>query len=400
MPIDDRYRILGMSDSPNVITGYANQSRELFTRLQEDPQFELYFLGMQFAGQPTDYLKMENGPLLKFKMLPVGMRQFGEDSLPAYVKKYSPDLIWCLLDTFMVQWMINYDWSPAKFLMYFPSDGFPLPANSDKLLRKANYRVAMSKFAQAQAIDAGLDCDYVPHGVNTNVFYPLNEKQKELTRAKWSQRLGIDLQNKFVIGAVGRMQGRKFHPELFKAVEKFAKDKNDVVLLMHCDPNDPANPGLNLEHLLHLRKINHLTRFTGMSFTNGFCEEELRELYSLFDVHALTTSGEGWGIPTIEAMACEVPNIITDFTTTKEIVTDNNAGIPVPLKTTITGTYDVERGIVDVEKFTEALQKLYDDENLKKELGQNGRKACLKLYDWEKVVYPAWHAELKKVLEK
>ncbi len=50
------------------------------------------------------------------------------------------------------------------------------------------------------------------------------------------------------------------------------------------------------------------------------------------DIFLLTTSGEGFGIPTIEALACEVPCVITDFTTTYELLMDDGqCGIPVPI---------------------------------------------------------------------
>ena len=397
--VSEKYKVLGMSDSPNVITGYANMARNLFTRLQDDDRFDLSFLGLQFSGQPTEYMKLENGPLLNFRMLPTGSARFGEDMLPFYLQKYKPDLTYVLLDSFMVQWMLNLDWSPTKMLMHFPSDGFPIPAGSEPLMKKFDYVVAMSKFAQKQLVDLGIDASYIPAGVETNKFYPLRENEKIKIKEKWSQLLQIDLNNKFVIGCVGRMQGRKFYGELLKAVEKFVEDKNDVVLIIHADPNDPANPGFILPELIKLRKLEHLIRFTGNRYTLGFTEKEMNEVYNLFDVFALTSSGEGFGIPFIESMACEVPIITTDFTTVQEIITDNNAGIAVPIMNTITGTYNVERGIADLDKFVEALQSLYDNPIERKRLGKNGRTATIRDYDWSKVVYPTWNKYLLKVLD-
>jgi glycosyltransferase involved in cell wall biosynthesis len=107
------------------------------------------------------------------------------------------------------------------------------------------------------------------------------------------------------------------------------------------------------------------------------------------DIHALTTSGEGWGIPTIEAMACEVPSVITDYTTTKEIVTDNNAGIAVPLAAELTGQYNVERAIVDVNKFSDAMSFMYEHPKERIGMGKNGRKAVIRDYSWD-VVFPKW----------
>ena len=287
--VSEKYKVLGMSDSPNVITGYANMARNLFTRLQDDERFDLSFFGLQYSGQPTEYMKLENGPLLNFRMLPTGSGRFGEDMLPFYLKKYTPDLTYVLLDSFMVQWMLNLDWSPTKMLMHFPSDGFPIPAGSEPLMKKFDYVVAMSKFAQKQLIDLGINAEYIPAGVETNKFYPLKENEKQRIKEKWSQLMQIDLNGKFVIGCVGRLQGRKFYGELLKVIEKFVEDKNDVVLVIHADPNDPANPGFIMPELLKLRKLTHLVRFTGNKYTLGFTESEMNEVYNLFDVFALTS---------------------------------------------------------------------------------------------------------------
>ena len=129
--------------------------------------------------------------------------------------------------------------------------------------------------------------------------------------------------------------------------------------------------------------------FTGTTVDHGFTEKEMGDLYNLFDVFALCTSGEGFGIPTIEAMACEIPVVATDFTTTKEIVLDNKAGIAAKVAETIIGTYNVQRAIADKKDFADKLQIMFDDENMRKEFGRNGRKAVVEKYSW-KVVMPRW----------
>ena len=41
--------------------------------------------------------------------------------------------------------------------------------------------------------------------------------------------------------------------------------------------------------------------------------EELRDLYAASDAFVLATRGEGWCLPAAEAMAMELPTIITNF---------------------------------------------------------------------------------------
>ena len=42
--------------------------------------------------------------------------------------------------------------------------------------------------------------------------------------------------------------------------------------------------------------------------------EELRWLYAVADAFVLPTRGEGWGLPVVEAMAMELPVVVTNAT--------------------------------------------------------------------------------------
>lgn len=89
------------------------------------------------------------------------------------------------------------------------------------------------------------------------------------------------------------------------------------IVVHNTDPNDQA-AWMSLPAQIEMFKIQDRVRFSGMRAFQGFKAEEMRFVYGIMDVHALTTSGEGFGIPTIEAMCCGVPVVATDYTTTDE----------------------------------------------------------------------------------
>jgi len=391
-------RIMFMGDSPFIPTGYANQLRGISRRLFNKGHDISYF-AWQYWGQVLTKSVFEDGTEIPFPVLPnASQNDFGQQLLPEYLNMVKPDIFFVLSDIFMIQYVRNIDMAPIKFLMYFPSDGgATLPVGYQNVTDKADSLVAMSKFAQKQATDLGIkNVDYIPHATDTNIFHPLD---KIAIKEKWSRIFGVDLVNNFVVGAVMRFQGRKMAAELFKAFATFNKKHPDSILLLHSDKNDNANPGLLIDDLEKRLGIQNKVYWTGMKFYRGYPESILNEIYNTFDVHALTTSGEGWGIPTIEAMSCEVPSVITDYTTTKEIVTDNNAGIAVPLSTEITGTYNVERAMVDKDKFADALSYMYEHPKERIEMGKNGRRAVIRDYSWD-VVFPQWERKLKELSEK
>lgn len=294
-------------------------------------------------------------------------------------------------NTFMVfPWFMNLSLRCPSFF-YYPSDGEYFPKGCEAILKKVTLPIAMSKHGQAQTKKLfNINADYIPHGVDSNLFRPL------LNKAEARARFQIP-PNVFVVGANFRNQGRKFPARMIKVLAEFFKDKNDAIALFNTDPFDVAAPA-DLLNLIKRYKLEHKVRFTGMSCFKGLTTEDVVKFYNATDVHFLTTSGEGFGIPTIEAHACEVPSVITDYTTTKELVTDHNAGLPIKLNTEITGTWDVERGLCDIKDAVEQLNYMYYNRDERIKMGKNGRKSVLKYYTWDKVL-PQWEKTIKKLLE-
>jgi glycosyltransferase involved in cell wall biosynthesis len=52
--------------------------------------------------------------------------------------------------------------------------------------------------------------------------------------------------------------------------------------------------------------------------------QDMPRLYKNFDCFVLATRGEGWGLPIIEAMAMEIPVIVTNWSGPTEFVTEEN----------------------------------------------------------------------------
>lgn len=111
----------------------------------------------------------------------------------------------------------------------------------------------------------------------------------------------------------------------------------------------------------------------------------MNEIYNIMDVFLLLTTGEGFGIPIIEAMACEIPVLTTNYTTGPEIVEENMAGELVNVSDEILGGWHVDRAIPDIKDAAEKIIKFYNNPELRKEYGKNGRAAVLNYYSWDKI---------------
>jgi glycosyltransferase involved in cell wall biosynthesis len=167
----------------------------------------------------------------------------------------------------------------------------------------------------------------------------------------------------FIVGSVGKNCTRKQYPRMIDAFAEFAKNKDDVMLLLKVgDPFNRNGQGYDLWEYLQrygLDKKNQIGFLDQESnLLAGTAHSDLAALYNLFDVHCLTTSGEGFGIPTMESQACGTPNIIADNTTAPELV--RNHGWLVPCDDYVMGERNAKRDLINIEKLTEAFQDAYD----------------------------------------
>lgn len=403
-----------LSDSPFICTGYSDQAKQLAMYLVKQGH-QIHYLANAFMGQTIKSAELKDGTKFDFSIY--GPKVFGDNyfanQISQHLKETKSEIFLVLLDTFMLHgdprnpqgWFMGVDTSPAKTIFWYPSDGGGgLPKHCERILMKCDKAVAMSKFAQKQVKDYyNLDTDYIPLATDPKRFYKLPEDQKLQLKAKWG------LEDKFVIGSVFRNQPRKNPDKYMKTMKATLDALNmpDAILLLHTDPRDVAAP-VDLWAYAQKLGIENRVRFTGMSAMNGFDWDKMNDVYNLFDVFYLPTSGEGFGIPIIEAMSCEVPVIATSYTTTAELIELTKSGYGAKLVgtpeldmfsmssqaydllsnngTILGGGWEVERGFVDVNDAAKKIGLLYNSKELRLNMGQNGRKSVLGNYQFEEHV--------------
>ncbi len=407
-----------LSDSPTIPTGYSNQSSQLAQYLAKQGH-EIHFLGNGYGGSTLEKFKVEGVDEYDIKLYGATGQPYFADKISDHLRETKSDWFIVLLDTFMLidgqnalphGWFLSVDCAPAQTMFWYPSDGGAgMPVGCEKVLQKIDHPVAMAKFGQKQVKDYyNIDTKHIPHGIDSKQFYKLPDQERLDIRKKWN------LEGKFVIGVVARNQPRKFLDRTLKAMKFMNKIKDRIpnaVLFLHLDPNDPAQT-FNMKSLISRYNLENRIVFSGMTAMKGFPRSQMNELYNLMDVFFLSTSGEGFGVPIIEAMSAEVPVLVTNYTSTHELVIENQSGLGVelvgsdkvevlspegPLKMdakeydelvingTITGGWEVERGIMDIHDAAEKLIWLYENPLERARMGQNGRKAVLEKYDFEHV---------------
>jgi glycosyltransferase involved in cell wall biosynthesis len=159
-------------------------------------------------------------------------------------------------------------------------------------------------------------------------------------------------------------------------------------------------------------------------------EESMVEMYNCMDMFVLPTAGEGFGIPTIEAMSCGVPVAVTNYTTAWEIIKEDDpenatfplfplgkdakngrdhleeedicaAGILLPYKDMWWDTPNraaPQRAIASEVGIADAMDYYYHNPDKKLKAGKAARAKVKKEYDWP-VVQQRW-LDLAKVWEE
>jgi len=115
-------------------------------------------------------------------------------------------------------------------------------------------------------------------------------------------------------------------------------------------------------------------------------EEELANTYSCFDVQVSTSQGEGWGLTTMEGMACGIPQIVPEWAALGEWARGAATMVHCSATAVTPNGVNAIGGIADRGEFLVKLDELYSFESKRGE----ATKAGLELvgrpeYRWESV---------------
>jgi len=299
-------RLNWFSNSPAATTGYGVQTKLFVPRLAK-----LLDKGISvtaFFGVQSGVLNI-NG----IKVYPNYKHPYGQDIIGAHAEWDRADAVVTLVDAWVIQnENIGLPWFP-----WFPIDHEPMPANVLAKVRQAAKPIVMSKFGKRMAEQVGLDVWYVPHGVDTSIFKPL-DREEAREHLKWPQ-------DKFIVGMVAANKdnpSRKAFHEQIAAFAALHAAHPDTVLYLHTDDGTHGGSGVDL-----IKFIRRMGLVIGEDvlicdqYMNslGFPDSYMVDVYNGLDVLTNVAMGEGFGIPILEAQACGTPVIVGDWTSMSEL---------------------------------------------------------------------------------
>lgn len=132
-------------------------------------------------------------------------------------------------------------------------------------------------------------------------------------------------------------------------------------------------------------------------------QDALEELYACADVFVSPADSlqESFGLAVLEAMACGVPQVVSDWNGYRDTVVEGETGYRIPTYWAQIDDDLVERHApwqldhlsmaqslaVDVGALTRALDRLLSDEALRRRMSHNSRERAERHYDWRHIVH-------------
>jgi D-inositol-3-phosphate glycosyltransferase len=360
-------RLLWIGDAA-VSSGFARATHHVLNALQED--WEILVLGLNYQGDPHSY------PYPIFPCWPGG-DAFGLGRTKQLVAELEPALVIVQNDPWNVPQYLKRIGDKVPVVAVCPVDGKNCRGAG---LNGCTAVIFWTQFGLGEARAGGFTQPgyVIPLGVDRKIYRPTSRSEARSSLPK-------PLQEGFIVGNVNRNQPRK---RLDLSVSYFAewvlsKQIEDAFLYLHVAPT--GDLGYDLIQLMEYYGLKKRLAIRVPDIGHGDMEDELAQAYSIFDIQINTGQGEGWGLTTLEGMACGIPQIVPRWSALGEWAT---AAIQVPC-TEIAVTpnnVNVVGGIPDRYDFIDAMDRFYQEPELRRQHSDLGLTLAEQpRYDWTNI---------------
>ena len=292
----------------NIPTGYGRQTK-LFTPALQNAGFEVtinaildqYATGLDSNG----IINLASGPRQ-------GM--LGNDFFAEHANRLKPDIVLSMVDPFTCKPELfdKTNWFPWVMV-----HGEPLLWENKEVLKACVKPIAPTPHAKKVLIDAGFDPYYCPLAVDTEVFKPIDRQEaRKAVSEVWDTPIDKDTFIVVANAANHSRPSRKNFGAMFKAWGLFQKEHNaeNCVLYIHTEREGELYSGENLKRYEELYGDKGIVYAPQYEYCCGTLPESyLTACYNAADVYLCTSTGEGFGLPIVEAQACGCPVIAPNF---------------------------------------------------------------------------------------
>jgi glycosyltransferase involved in cell wall biosynthesis len=322
LPQSERKKILLICDDIRVTSGVATIARELVINTAH------HFNWVNLAGaiqHPEKGKRFDlsldtnkNALIEDSSVILYPTDGYGDpDLIRNLIKIEKPDALMLITDPRYFEWLFAMEAEirsqiPIVYLNIW--DDFPAPLYNRPYYEACDALLAISK--QTKLINElvlgekskGKIIKYVPHGLNENIFKPLDDSTPELSNLRSNLFQGEE--KSFVLFFNSRNIRRKQIPDAMLAWRYFLdslpkEEAQKCVFYLHTEV--VSEHGTDLEEV---RKVILGDYPKSLFFSQEkLTPEQLNLIYNLADAQILLTSNEGWGLTLTEAILAGTPII-------------------------------------------------------------------------------------------
>ena len=391
-----------LSDHALSTSGVGVQSRHLINGLLETGEWTIRQFGAAMKHENYDVVQVSPDFIIK----PVD--GFGtKELLRQTLAIEKPDILFIFTDPRFFVWLFEMEdeiHQVCPIAWWHVWDNHPYPKFNDPFYESTDLINCHSHLTYSLLKEHFPEkTNFVPHSLPEDLYCPL--PQQEIDKLK-PMIIGEDRKDDFVVFWINRNARRKRSSDVLTAWKIFIdrikeEGKNDATLLMHTDPRDPE--GANLFSVAEELGIKDSLVFS----TDRVDFNQINALHNVSDCCLNIAYAEGFGLATLEAMACGNPIIATKTGgLTRQVVdhrdgTENGIALDITFKSLV-GSQQVPYIYEDycsVDAVANAIEKLYRmDPQKRKDLGKKAKNYVNSEFNHQNTVN-AWHNTLKDLSE-
>lgn len=385
-----KIKILTLGDHPLAPTGVGIQSKLVIEAALRTGKFSVVSLaGAQKHKDPSPSKTEEFGD--DWKIFPVD--GYGtQEIVRSVIRTERPDILWFMTDPryWEFLWQIEDEIRPLMPMVYYHVwDNYPYPNFNKKFYESNDVVATISKVTDdiVKTVAPGVESHYIPHAVDKDIFKPISPD--DILRFRM-QHLGEAYDGKKVFFWNNRNARRKQGGTLVWWFKEFLDEvgHDKACLIMHTNPKDQV--GQDLEEVI---KEAGLGAGQVLLSPAKYETDRMAMLYNMADCTINIADAEGFGLSTLESLACGTPIIATMTGGLQEQVTNGvdwfGVGIQ-PVSSAIIGTqkipYIYEERIAKKDFLAAMNSMMTITEEEKKKMIQGGLNHVQENYSFEKYV--------------